>query len=224
MSDYRLGVLGGMGPQATNTFYQYIIDRTAARTDQEHISMLIFSDNGVPDRTAAILSGEEEPVYDRLLYGAKLLEQGGCTAIAVPCNTAHYFLDKVQEQISIPILHMVREACQVLASRGFRYPGVLGTDGTVQSGIYQKELLALGMEPRVPSPEAQRSIITAYCGAINTMPTDATTKITVVNNRLNPVEFQRRMLLGYAGDWMDHYREEANGIVLGKCSKSNNEK
>ena len=72
------------------------------------------------------------------------------------------------------------------------------------------------------SPEAQRSIITAYCGAINTMPTDATTKITVVNNRLNPVEFQRRMLLGYTGDWMDHYREEANGIVLGKCSKSNN--
>src|SRR5699024_1681440 len=117
MSDYRLGVLGGMGPQATNTFYQYIIDRTAARTDQEHISMLIFSDNEVPDRTAAILSGEENPVYDRLLYGAKLLEQGGCTAIAVPCNTAHYFLDKVQEQISIPILHMVREACQVLASR-----------------------------------------------------------------------------------------------------------
>ena len=89
MSDYRLGVLGGMGPQATNTFYQYIIDRTAARTDQEHISMLIFSDNEVPDRTAAILSGEENPVYD------------------VPCNTAHYFLDKVQEQISIPILHMV---------------------------------------------------------------------------------------------------------------------
>ena len=146
MSDYRLGVLGGMGPQATNTFYQYIIDRTAARTDQEHISMLIFSDNEVPDRTAAILSGDVDPVYDRLLYGAKLLEQGGCTAIAVPCNTAHYFLDKVQEQISIPILHMVREACQVLASRGCHYPGVLGTDGTIQTGIYQKELIALGME------------------------------------------------------------------------------
>ena len=159
MKDYRLGILGGMGPQATNTFYQYIIDRTAARSDQEHISMLIFSDNQVPDRTAAILSGDTQPVYDRLLYGARLLEQGGCTAIAVPCNTAHYFLDKVQEQISIPILHMVREACQVLASRGFRYPGVLGTDGTVQSGIYQKELLALGMEPRVPSPEAQRQVM-----------------------------------------------------------------
>ena len=121
--------------------------------------MLIFSDNGVPDRTAAILSGEEEPVYDRLLYGAKLLEQGGCTAIAVPCNTAHYFLDKVQEQISIPILHMVREACQVLASRGCHYPGVLGTDGTIQTGIYQKELIALGMEPRVPSPEAQKKVM-----------------------------------------------------------------
>ena len=77
----------------------------------------------------------------------------------MPCNTAHYFLDKVQEQISIPILHMVREACQVLASRGCHYPGVLGTDGTIQTGIYQKELIALGMEPRVPSPEAQKKVM-----------------------------------------------------------------
>ena len=160
MSDYRLGVLGGMGPQATNTFYQYIIDRTAARTDQEHISMLIFSDNGVPDRTAAILSGEEEPVYDRLLYGAKLLEQGGCTAIAVPCNTAHYFLDKVQEQISIPILHMVREACQVLASRGCHYPGVLGTHDLMvhdygpgrQFASAHVEMAAEGDNPRLHAP------------------------------------------------------------------------
>ena len=155
MSDYRLGVLGGMGPQATNTFYQYIIDRTAARTDQEHISMLIFSDNEVPDRTAAILSGEEDPVYDRLLYGAKLLEQGGCTAIAVPCNTAHYFLDKVQEQISIPILHMVREACQVLASRGCHYPGRAGyrrhdTDGHLPEGTHRPGHGAQSSLPRGP--------------------------------------------------------------------------
>ena len=161
MNEHRLGIIGGMGPQATNTFYQYIIDRTDAHSDQEHLSVLIFSDSDMPDRTGAILGSEadREAVSQRLLDDARLLESAGCTVLAVPCNTAHYFLDKVQQQISIPILHMVREACAVLASQGFRCPGVVGTDGTVQTGIYQRELLALGMEPRVPSPQAQKKVM-----------------------------------------------------------------
>ena len=61
MPDYRLGVLGGMGPQATNTFYQFVIDRTDARTDQEHVNTLILSDCQMPDRTGAILGSEAGP-------------------------------------------------------------------------------------------------------------------------------------------------------------------
>lgn len=155
----RLGILGGMGPQATNTFYQYIIDRTRAHSDQEHLSVMIFSDSGMPDRTGAILSGETQPVYQRLLDDARLLEQAGCTVLAVPCNTAHYFLDWVQEQIHIPILHMIRETAHTLAAQGMKRPGILGTDGTIQTGIYQREFAALGLEPRVPSPEAQRQVM-----------------------------------------------------------------
>ncbi len=119
MSNDRLGVIGGMGPQATNTFYQYIIDRTDARTDQEHLSVLIFSDCAMPDRTAAILGTQEQKdeVYARLLSDARMLEGAGCTAIAVPCNTSHYFLDQVQEQISIPIVHMIRETARLLVSQ-----------------------------------------------------------------------------------------------------------
>ena len=55
-----LGVLGGMGPQATNTFYQRIIDRTQADTDQEHLRVLIWSDAKIPDRTAGILGTPEQ--------------------------------------------------------------------------------------------------------------------------------------------------------------------
>ena len=110
MMQYRLGVLGGMGPQATNTFYQFVIDRTDAQTDQEHVNALILSDSEMPDRTSAILSGGEarEGVYRRLLADARLLEGAGCTCIAVPCNTSHFFLDRVQGEIGIPILHMIR--------------------------------------------------------------------------------------------------------------------
>lgn len=161
MSNDRLGIIGGMGPQATNTFYQYIIDRTRARSDQEHLPVLIFSDCQMPDRTGAILGSDEakEAVYQRLLADARLLEGAGCTVLAVPCNTSHYFLDRVQEQISIPILHMIRETAKLLKAQGKNRPGILATDGTIQSGLYQKEFAALGIQAVVPSPAAQKQVM-----------------------------------------------------------------
>ena len=161
MSNDRLGVIGGMGPQATNTFYQYIIDRTDARTDQEHLSVLIFSDCAMPDRTAAILGtqAQKDEVYERLLSDARLLERAGCTAIAVPCNTSHYFLDRVQEQISIPIVHMIRETARLLVSQGKKRPGILATDGTIRTGLYQREFAAFGIYAAAPRPAAQKQVM-----------------------------------------------------------------
>ena len=157
MPNYRLGVLGGMGPQATNTFYQYVIDRTDASCDQEHVNALILSDSEMPDRTAAILGSDaaKEEVFSRLLSDAKLLEGAGCTVIAVPCNTSHYFLDEVQKHLSIPILHMIRETAKALAAQGLKRPGILATDGTIQTGLYQREFAAFGVEVVVPSPGVQ---------------------------------------------------------------------
>ena len=159
--NYRLGVLGGMGPQATNTFYQFVIDRTDARTDQEHVNALILSDSGMPDRTSAILSGGKarEAVYLRLLEDARLLERAGCTCIAVPCNTSHFFLDRVQQYIGIPILHMIRETARLLASQGLKRPGILATDGTIQTELYQKEFSSVGIQAVIPSPEAQELVM-----------------------------------------------------------------
>lgn len=158
---YRLGVLGGMGPQATNTFYQFIIDRTDAQSDQEHINALILSDSDMPDRTAAILGGGEarETVFRRLLADARLLENAGCTCIAVPCNTSHFFLDQIQEQIGIPILHMIRETARLLVSRGLKRPGILATDGTIQTQLYQKEFSAAGIQAVIPSPPVQQLVM-----------------------------------------------------------------
>ena len=118
MSEQRLGILGGMGPQATQDFYQRILDRTDASCDQEHLPTLIWSDTSMPDRTAAILGGDAEGCYRRLLDGARLLERGGCTALAIPCNTSHYFADRLQGDIAIPLIHMPRETVAVLAADG----------------------------------------------------------------------------------------------------------
>ena len=155
----KLGVLGGMGPQATQVFYQYVLDRTDASCDQEHLPTLILSDTLMPDRTQAILSGNTEPAYQRLLKDAKLLERCGCTTIAIPCNTSHYFVDRLQQEVSIPIIHMIRETARFLAGNGKRRPGILATDGTIQSGLYQKECQAVGLEAVAPDPEIQKVVM-----------------------------------------------------------------
>ena len=155
----RLGILGGMGPQATQIFYQRILDRTDANCDQEHLPTLILSDTEMPDRTAAILSGSGEQVYQRLLEDVKLLERDGCTAIAIPCNTSHYFADDLQKELSVPIIHMVRETCKVLACRGCKRVGILATDGTVQTQLYQKECAAQGFEGVAPDEQTQKLVM-----------------------------------------------------------------
>ena len=154
-----LGVLGGMGPQATNTFYQRIIDRTQAECDQEHLCVLIWSDAKIPDRTAGILGGHEEEVYQALLSGAQLLERAGCTHLAIPCNTSHYFADRLQGELSIPIVHMIRETAAALAAQGKKRPGILATDGTIRTGLYQKECAALGLEAVAPDAETQKLVM-----------------------------------------------------------------
>ena len=148
-----------MGPQATNTFYQFIIDRTDAHSDQDHVNTLILSDSDIPDRTAAILSGRTEPVFRRLVSDARLLEQAGCTVIAVPCNTSHFLMDRVQEEVGIPILNMIRETAKFLVAQGKKRPGILATDGTIQTGLYQKEFAAFGIETVVPSTQAQELVM-----------------------------------------------------------------
>lgn len=158
MDKKKLGVLGGMGPQATVLFYQRVLDFTAAAADQEHIETLILSDAKMPDRTAAILSGETAAVRERLLSDARLLEQWGACCIAVPCNTSHFFLPAVQAQLSIPIVNMVTETARTLQALGCKRVGVMATDGTVQMGLYHAACQALGMEVVTP-PAAEQKLV-----------------------------------------------------------------
>ena len=159
MNEAKLGILGGMGPQATQDFYQRILDRTDASCDQEHLPAFILSDTRMPDRTAAILGGDAEGCRRRLLSDARTLERVGCTAIAIPCNTSHYFVDRLQGELDIPIVNMVREATGAMCLAGRRRVGILATDGTIQTGIYQRECEAQGLEAVSPAPDVQKVVL-----------------------------------------------------------------
>lgn len=156
----KLGVIGGMGPEATAFFYEEVIKHTNASRDQEHLDMVIISQASMPDRTHAIITGDDARLIQVMREDAQALETLGCTCIAIPCNTSHYFYDKIQSFTGVPIIHMPREAVREAAqARRARRIGIMGTDGTVRSGVYARECEALGVECMVPSPERQADVM-----------------------------------------------------------------
>ena len=184
MREQRLGILGGMGPQATQDFYQRVLDRTDASCDQEHLPTLIWSDTAIPDRTAAILGGDAEGCYQRLLEGARLLERGGCTVLAIPCNTSHYFADRLQSELSLRLIHMPRETVGVLAEEGKKKVGILGTDGTVRTGVYQKECDARGIEALSPPDDIQQLVMSIIYDEIKRGETGSREQFAVIDRWL----------------------------------------
>ena len=158
-----MGVIGGMGPLATDLFYNMVINKTDAACDQEHINMIILSHATMPDRTAAIKSGYGSLVYEKLLRDAKFLEESGAKCIAVPCNTSHVFLEEVQKKIEIPIVHMIKEAvesvAEITSSLKDAKVGIMATDGTIEIGLYQKYYMEKGLVPVVPSDENQKKVM-----------------------------------------------------------------
>ncbi len=157
----KLGVIGGMGPMATQLFYKYIIEMTDAKCDQEHIDMIILSHASMPDRTASIKNNQTEAIFKELLEDAKMLERNGVCAIAIPCNTSHYFWEKLQKEIDTPIINMVRETVLSIKEKNptIKKIGLLATDGTVFSRIYNKECERVGIECVTPDEEVQKVVM-----------------------------------------------------------------
>ncbi|MDD2190245.1 MAG: amino acid racemase [Eubacteriales bacterium] len=178
-----LGVLGGMGPLATQLFYRIIIEKTDANCDQEHINMMILSHATMPDRTKEIMEGRRENLLKLLIKDARTLEHGGAEVIAIPCNTSHVLMDRLQENVSIRIINMVEETVKYIAEtfpdKDLRI-GILGTDGTINTGLYQKALERAGITPIVPGCESQKLVMKLiYEGVKNGGEIDFTDFITI---------------------------------------------
>jgi len=136
-----VGILGGMGPEATADFFLEIIKLTPAKKDEDHLHIIIDNNPQIPDRTEAILKGGKSPL-PALQKAAQNLERAGADFIVIPCNTAHYFFDEIKKIVNIPLLHMMREVSKEIKERfpKVKKVGLLSTSATARIGLYQNEL------------------------------------------------------------------------------------
>jgi aspartate racemase len=134
-----IGILGGMGPEATAYVFNLIVSLTRADKDQEHLRSIVFNNPGIPDRTAAILGDGPSPL-PHLIEGAKVLENAGAGFIFIPCVTAHHYFDQLVGEVSIPFLNLLKETRRHIEREYGRLEkiAVLATDGTIQTGLFQK--------------------------------------------------------------------------------------
>lgn len=153
-----IGIIGGMGPLATCDLFRKIIEITDAAYDQEHIRVCIDNNTEIPDRTAAIVAGGEDPV-EQMSRSAKGLQAMGADVLIMPCNTAHYFHSRVAETVDVPLLNMLEETAKCAKEKGITRVGLLATDGTIRSGVYAKAFAKEGIEICTPSAENQQAVM-----------------------------------------------------------------
>lgn len=156
-----LGILGGIGPLSSVYFADMIVNMTEAQNDQEHIPLFMYNHVQIPDRTSFILGKSDENPLPCLIDGVRKLEAAGCDFAAIICNTAHYFYDKIQAESNIPVINIIEAAVEYTKERmpSAKKIGVLATDGTVKSGVYERAITENGFECVIPSPESQNEVM-----------------------------------------------------------------
>ncbi len=162
MADRIIGILGGMGPEATSDLYLRIIKLTPAKKDQDHIRTIIYSNSKIPDRTSAILGTGPSPLPEMITTG-KMLEQSGADFIVMPCNTAHFYHSALQTTLHIPVLNMIQLSAKRMKQSNplINTAGLLATDGTIFSRLYEEAFKNQGIELLIPEKLEQAEVMKA---------------------------------------------------------------
>jgi aspartate racemase len=180
MEEKVIGILGGMGPEATADLFHRIIRATPVERDQDHPRTIIYSNSKVPDRTPAITGEGPSPVPE-MVKAARALEAAGADFLIIPCNTAHHFIGELRESVEIPILHMIELAADRVCCElpQVERASLIATDGTVRSGIYHRSFQQRGIEIIVPPEELQRASMDAIYGHIKKGDLEGSRKIVL---------------------------------------------
>lgn len=157
-----IGIVGGMGPAASNYFATRITALAAARSDQEHPAVIHINDPHIPDRTAYLTGNGADPApYIRDIIVQ--LQQMHVDVICIPCNTAHAprLYEQYSRGIRTPIIHMVAETASYVTQQygHIKTVAILGTDGTRVGGAYDAAFRGYKVNAVYPKPNDQQTLM-----------------------------------------------------------------
>ncbi len=132
---FRIGILGGMGPEAGVLLQRLIIEATPAETDQDHIEVVTYTNPHVPDRTRSLREDGGESYLAAVIESLQLLEKTGVDILVMACNTAHARMAEIQKSVLAPMFNIVEPARREIQAANGRV-GILATDGTLNSGLF----------------------------------------------------------------------------------------
>lgn len=155
----KLGIIGGLGPMATTYFLFLLTQMSLAETDQEHMEILMYSKPSIPDRTRYILGMSRDNPAPGMIGAGQMLKGMGAELLAVPCITAHYFHEELERDIGLRVLHAVRETAEYLRGAGVDKVGILATDGTIRSGLFEQIFAQYGIATVHPGEASQRLVM-----------------------------------------------------------------
>lgn len=197
-----IGILGGMGPLATIDLFEKIVQHTPANNDQEHHRMVIYNNPKIPSRIEAIVEQKEDPLPE-MIRSARLLEAAGVDFIVIPCNTAHFWYEKLQAEVKVPILHMIENTATVIQESYLELANqilLLSTTATLQQGLYQKAFHAKGMHLTIPKQDEQQIVAAAI-------------------NEVKASRIQSNSQIGALNQMLARYRSKGIVAVLGGCTE-----
>lgn len=154
-----IGIIGGMGPLATVKLFEKIVLNTAVMCDQDHVRIYIDNNAQIPDRTGYILNGGEDP-GEKITRTVKNLLGMGADYLIMPCNTAHFFAERIVEIAGDKFINMIEETAKAIKSS---YPDkkrivLMATKGTYEGRVYQKIFTKYDIDIIAPT-DSEKEII-----------------------------------------------------------------
>ncbi|HEY5337467.1 MAG TPA: amino acid racemase [Rhizomicrobium sp.] len=161
MAEKVVGVIGGMGPEATVDFLRRLVAGVPARDDADHLHVLVDNNPKIPSRIAALIEGGGEDPLPTLIAMARGLEKQGADFLTIPCNTAHYYLSAIAKAVSIPVLDMVALAIARLTalSPRPRAVGMLASPAVQKVGLYAARLKDAGFDALFPDVAGEEKML-----------------------------------------------------------------
>lgn len=155
-----VGVIGGMGPEATVDFLRRVVAKTPARDDADHVRILVDNNPKIPSRIAALIEKTGEDPAPTLIAMAKGLERQGADFLVIPCNTAHWYRPAIADAVGIPVLDMIDLAIARLdaLSPRPRRVGMLASPAVRLVGLYAERLAAAGFEAVFPDGAGEDAV------------------------------------------------------------------